>query len=188
LKQLDLKEFKPWQIDAAGVGLCVLLTLGLYLLGVSPWMQQQKDLHTKELELTTQRYKASRLATTKLAVGEQLAEVQESTRRYKLELKPAGQINRRIAAVSELASKAGLKIDDITPGAAVSAARYEMVPIRLAGQGTYLTCVSFLSRLRRALPDTGVSALELRGDPANPDDTTGFRFDLLWYAAPRSSL
>ena len=106
---------------------------------------------------------------------------------YKLQLQPAAQINRRIAQVSDLAAKAGLKIDDIAPGTAVRGAQYDMIPIRLAGQGTYLKCVGFLSRLREALPDTGVSALELWSDPTDPDDAASFRFDFLWHAAPGSS-
>ncbi len=81
-----------------------------------------------------------------------------------------------------------MKIDDIQPGAAASGSRYEMVPISLSGKGTYVTCVGFLHRLRQAFPDTGVSSLALQGNPGAAGGAAQFRFDLLWYAAPRSSL
>ena len=188
MMQIDLKKLSLWHIDAAGGALCVVLTLALYLIGLGPLRQQQEDLKVRRGELEVQQLKAARLASTRIAVGEQLARVQESITEVTLELLPVSQINRRIADISDLAAKAGLKIDDIQPGEPLSAARYEMVPIQLAGKGSYRTCLSFLRQLRQTLPDTGVSSLELGGDPSTRGGIGDFRFSLLWYAAPRKSV
>jgi len=185
--QIDLKKLALWHIDAAGAALCAVLALALYLIGLGPLLQQQEDLDTRLAELKVQQLKAAKLASTGVAIGEQLAGVRESMTEVKVELLPAGQINLRIAEISDLAAEAGLKIDDIQPGKPLRGARYEMVPIELAGKGTYTTCLGFLNRLRKALPDTGVSALELGGDPSKRGELADFRFSLLWYAAPRKA-
>ncbi len=186
--QIDLRKLSLWHIDAAGVGLCLVLMLVLYVVGLSPLQRQQDELDARRAALSVQQRKADRLSATRVAVGEQLANVQQSMTEVKLELLPAGQVNRRIAEVSDLAAKSGLKIDDIQSGKALAGARYEMVPISVAGTGDYMACLGFLHELRRALPDTGVSALELGGNPSEPGGKAQFRFELLWYAAPRSAL
>ena len=187
MKQIDLEKLSLWHIDAAGAALCVLLTLTLYLAGVGPLLQRREDLGARQAELDAQQLKAARLASTCIAVGEQLATLEQSMSAVKIELLPAGQVNRHIAELSDLAAKAGLKIDDIQSGTPVAGARYEMVPIRLAGTGTYVTCLDFLHRLHRVSPDTGVSGLELGGSPSERGGEAQFRFELLWYAAPRSA-
>jgi len=105
----------------------------------------------------------------------------------KLVLLPASHVNKRISAISTLAAQSGLKIDDIQPGKSVSGSRYEMIPISVSGKGTYAKCLGFLHELRSVLPDTGVSALELAGRPSEESSEASYRFELLWYAAPRSS-
>ncbi len=189
MKQIDLKGLSAWHIDAIGAGLCLLLTLGLYTMSISPLRAEQDALDDRRLELKAHQAKADKLSMTRIAVGEQLAGVKASVAEVKLELLPASQINGRIAAVGDLAAALGLKIDSIQPGEAISGSRYEMVPMTLAGSGTYAKCLAFIHELRKALPDTGVSALELSGNPSERSGEKGsearFRFELLWYAAPK---
>ncbi len=187
MKGIDLKTLKGWQIDAAGGVVCALLVLSLYLLGIAPVSGRQERVEARQEELLTQRHQADRLARLRMGLEEQLAQVRASVAQFRLELLPVGQVNRRLAELSDLASKTGLKIDGIEPGGAVGGTRYEMVPITVAGKGTFTNCVGFLHQLRSRLPDTGVSALELTGNPSEPTAPAGFRFELLWYAAPRSS-
>ncbi len=187
MKGIDLKTLKGWQIDAAGAAACALLLLGVYLLGIAPLSSRQQHAEARQEELRTQRHQADRLARLRMGLEERLAQVRASAAEFRLELLPVGQVNRRLAELSELASKTGLKIDGIEPGQAVGGTRYEMVPISVAGKGTFTNCVAFLHQLRSRLPDTGVSALELTGNPSDPAGPAGFRFELLWYAAPRSS-
>ena len=57
------------------------------------------------------------------------------------------------------------------------------MPIVLSGQGSYSDSAAFLHRLHQSLPDTGVVAFELSGQPGRGKKTQ-FRFNLVWYAAP----
>lgn len=188
MKQIDLKSLRPWQIDAAGAGLCVVLTLLLYLAGIAPLLQRRAQRGTRQAELAAQSSQALQLLVKHQVLRDRLAAVKKGLTNCRLELQPASHVNRRIAEISGLAVKAGLEIHDIQPGDAAAGQRCEVVPIKLAGKGTYVDCTGFLHRLSQAFPDTGVSSFNLEGDPGGPGRAAKFSFELLWYAAPRASL
>jgi len=186
---IDLRSARPWQIDAAGAAALVVMTVLLYVLGIGPIFRRHAEQGSRQAELDAEFAKADRLEQTQVSLGEQVARVRKAVAECKLELKPAAHANRRIAAISALAAETGLTIDDIQPGVVASGARYRMVPITLAGKGTYVTCVTFLHRLHEAYPDTGLASMVLQNaseDPAGPP-AARFRFELLWYAAPASA-
>ncbi len=94
MKKIDLKSLGLWQIDAAGIGAWVVLTLLVYLLGVGPLFEHRAERGALEADLRSRQSKASALAETHMAVREQVAEVKKALAECKLALKPAGHANR----------------------------------------------------------------------------------------------
>ena len=113
-----------------------------------------------------------------------LEKVERAMAKVRIRLYPARQVNQRIAQVTDLATSGGLKIDDVQLGRNSKAEHSTRVPICLAGSGTYLTCSQFLRELNRTLPDTGVTLLEMWGNPGSDIEAATFRLDLVWHAAP----
>ena len=88
----------------------------------------------------------------------------------------------RIARLTNLAAGAGLNVNEILPGSAVSGERFDSVPVRMNATGSYPTCVAFLCKLTETFPDTSVDSFELSGNPQRPQDPAEFHVDLIWHA------
>jgi len=93
-------------------------------------------------------------------------------------------INNGIAELTDRAGKSAINIEDISPGKPVHSLRFDVVPIKVAGAGTYRTCALFIHNLRKTFPDTGVASFSLSGNPSDPTEPAKFQFDLEWFAAP----
>ena len=101
-----------------------------------------------------------------------------------LRLQPMGAVNQRLALMTNLASEAGLTLNDIQPGKAALGAHFATVPIQVGGSGRFPTIVAFLNRLHTTFPDTGVTSFTLSGAPATPGAAVSFKIELAWHAAP----
>lgn len=181
-----LEKWRWWRIDLAGIASLVGLALVVGLGGFWPLFSSQREQAREQAELIAEREQAARLDACLVSLRTRADAAHEALARGSLHLAPASALNRRLAEISTLAVESGLRIDDIRPDRAVSGPHYETVPIILAGGGTYRTCTAFLGRMRKAMPDTSVTALELTANAADPAAAARFRFDLNWYAAPKS--
>jgi Tfp pilus assembly protein PilO len=182
-----LTTCKCWHIDAVGAAVALAFTAVLGLGGFWPLVRDHQEHLAQKGQLASQKEQAARLESALASLQARLAAARQSLAENPLQLKAAANINRQLADISALAADTGLRIDDMRPDRSVPGAHYETVPVVVAGGGTYRTCSAFLGRLRRAMPDTAVSSLELAaggGDPAAPGK---FRFDLLWHAAPATA-
>ena len=177
------KIFHGWRIDALALTICLCSTALVYFVGLEPlnqrynqFVEQQNDLELKKQRATLGTASLNSAHRKLLVLQQQLADAP-------LQLKPAHQINNRLAELTDLASRCGIRIEDIQPGKGARALRYEIVPIHVAGTGTYRTCTSFVHQLRQTYPDTGVAAFALSGNPNEPAEAARFSFDLEWFAA-----
>jgi len=187
VKRIDPKNWLCLRIDAVGAAGCVTFTLLIYFLGLAPLLDARTDLAAEQGTLSQQRQKSSHSEAAVAALKARLAEVEQALTKIQVRLHPARHVNQRIAQVAELAISNGLKIDDVQLGHSSGTSRYTSIPIALAGSGTYRTCTQFLHRLNQALPDTGVTVLELWGNPRSDIEAAAFRMELIWYAAPAGS-
>lgn len=176
---------EPWHLDAAGLTLCVVLSLVAYLGGYQPLRQSYEECVVEGEALSAQQEQAAKLENALAILRRRLDAARETLAANALPLKPASTVNLHVAAVSALAVQSGLRIDDVQTGSVSENAYYEAVPIHVAGGGTYPACTAFLRRLRKAFPDTGVSSLELAGHKTDPLEPGTFRVALNWYTAPR---
>ena len=188
MRRSDPTRWACWEVDAAGVLLCAALSLTAYFAAVRPLMIRRELFAKKENQLRMKRHEASRLTTAQLAYRNELASVHKELAENRISLRPSGYVNRQVASLTELINQCGLEADSIELGKARKGARYNTVPITLAGRGGYENSLRFLRRLSEAFPDTGVGSFRISGNPAKPQDPGRFRFGLLWHAAPAARM
>ncbi|MDP6543805.1 MAG: type 4a pilus biogenesis protein PilO [Phycisphaerae bacterium] len=181
---MNLAKYKPWQIDLAAAGVCVLLAVIAYVVGVHPVIKRHQGFDLRAAELKVQQKKARQLSGKVAHIASAITQIKQELANNTVELKSASQINSHLARLAALTGQCGLKIDQLRPGKSLNGSRYQTVPIYLVGSGSFSTCVKLLRELQRGFPDTSVASFEVKGDPTKPNEPTKLRVDLLWYALP----
>lgn len=182
--QLDPTIWHRRKIEIIGLGTCLVLTLVFYLAGIYPLIRSVRAQGILQIQLNAEDITAGNLHASHAMMRGRVITVREALDKVSLKLEPTSRINQRVAHVAELAMDSGLKVDQMQPGLPTSGQRYQMVPITLMGTGSYKTCMVFLHRIRQVFPDTGVSSLQLSGNPSAPSTQATFRINLSWYALP----
>lgn len=180
-------KFKWTSIDSAGVVVCIVLTAAAGWLGARPIWQRHTDFLQQELSLQSCRQENSRAGVALSATRARLQRVNHDLSQIPLHLQPATRLNNRLAAVTDLAARSKLKIEDIQPGVATRGRRYDHLDIRLAGEGKYSSCETFLHQLKQAMPDIGIQSLHLSAQSNSADQAT-FAITLQWFAAPSTNV
>ncbi|MEE9211280.1 MAG: type 4a pilus biogenesis protein PilO [Phycisphaeraceae bacterium] len=184
MNPISTAHWKLWRIYATGAAVCAALTVAVYFAGIRPVFHAHQHRTLQQAKLKDQRRLASELAASLSTLRRDVASVTQALDESPLRLEPAGHINQRLARLTELATNHGLEIHQIQPGQVQRDVHYDIVPVHLAGEGTYQTYAAFIHQLHRKFPDTGVSSFELSGNPSDPDDTATFRLNLAWYTIP----
>jgi len=179
---MNLKKFKPWHIDLAAVGICALLALIGYVVGVHPVIRRHQGFDLRATELKAQQKRARKLSGKVADVASEITQINQELADNTLQLRPSSQVNSHLARIAALAGKCGLKIDRLRPDKPLNGSRYQTVPIYLVGSGNFPACVKLMRELHRGFPDTSVASFEVTGDPTKPTEPTKLRVDLLWYA------
>jgi Tfp pilus assembly protein PilO len=183
-KQLPAINWKFWRIDAAGIVVCAGFTALVYFAGLEPLWERYNEFTQQQTDVELKRQHTTLSAASLASMHRKLGVLQQELTDTPAKLKPAGMINNRIAELTDLASRSSIKIEDIAPGQPAHAKRFDVVPIKVAGNGTYRTCAQFIHNLRKTFPDTGVASFSLSGNPSDPTEPAKFQFDLEWFAAP----
>ena len=183
MKWIDLTKWKLHHVDLAGVGVCAMLVLLSYFVGLRSLVLRQESLAEKEVRLGAQRRSAAKLVGNVAFLTSRLAGVKQALVENAIQLESADRVNHRIARVADVAAGCGLKIDGIQPEGPISGPRYRIVPIRLVGSGGFQTCAMLLRRFRQVFPDMAIVSFELSGNPQRPSTPAKFRTDLCWYTA-----
>lgn len=179
-------------IHAAGVGVCVAISLLWYATTVGPLLRQRSLAAEQQQKIQTQQQKAEEMRNALASVQRQLRTVQQELAAGAIQLDSAAQINRRMAALTEFFAERALHIDDVQTGRTYSGLQCDLVPITIVGRGDYTQCVRFLHKLCSVFPDMSVMRVELRGLgdsglrtlPGSVATAQQFRFELFWYTAP----
>jgi Tfp pilus assembly protein PilO len=169
-------------IDAAGVGVCLLLTVGLYLAGFCPLVAAHEDYADAKEACAREQKHARNLEATLQDLRTELGTIRKRADENVVHLRPPSTAPLHVAHISRLAAGAGLQVDDMRTGDPAAGPYATTVPVHLAGTGTYSACTRFLQRLREALPETCVLAFALKGQPNDTAGTAALTMDLTWHA------
>jgi Tfp pilus assembly protein PilO len=182
------KKLALWQIDAAGIALCIVASLVAYWVGIRQLIDQRSVLAGQRQKLAAQRQESSDLEASMSKLKRQLAVVQEELARSEIEFESADQINQCIADLTTLFGDCTLEVDDVQTEDVVTCAKCDLVPISIAGRGGYKQCAAFLHNLCRTFPDISVTRFELQGNPATPEQPGTFRLQLFWHTMPKARM
>lgn len=175
--------YKGWQVDVAGASVCIVLTIGAYLLGVAPVVHRSAQIQEMTQQLETQRSKAADLARSKNQLKQNLQRLQAVLDQAAFRLEPISRLNPYLAQLTDLASRSGLALHEIKPGQPSQSQYYRSTPIRLSGSGSYRSCAVFLHNIRGEFPATRVSSFQLAAlnNSANPE--ARITLELAWHTA-----
>lgn len=180
---------KRWsRVDLAGIALCLAIALAWYLTTVGPLLKQRFVTAGLRRKIAEQQEKAEQSRMALASTQHQLAVVRRDLATRGVQLDSAAHINRRIAVLTEFFADCTLHIDDVQTGRISSGPQCDLVPITIVGRGAYPQCVRFLHGLCARFPDMSVMRIELRGTPARTVEPEQFRFEMFWYAAPKSAI
>jgi Tfp pilus assembly protein PilO len=173
-----------WRIDASACLAGAIITVTLYLVMVSPLANRNAAYAQQQQQLSQQQLQTSSVTTVLTKLRAKLDQVNKELADTPLQLQPANIINRRLADITELARQCNLVIDQIQPGRAQRAGRYDIVPIKLTGKGTFVSAARFFDLLQQRFADSGIHDFELSAQPNMTTSTATFIFELAWYTAP----
>ena len=180
---------KGWHVDVAGVALAVFIAASAYLLLVAPVHRQRERDQMLGAEGSTREQRARELDAELWRASQELKELTKLNTETNLRVENDTRLNQRIAALSDLASGAGLAVDVIEPGVGRPGVLYHVTPIQVAGRARYSQVRAFMAALHRGMPDVPVTSLSLSAAPSTVESPIYFTIELLWHtsAAPAST-
>jgi Tfp pilus assembly protein PilO len=183
---MDQRSGQPgWHVDVAGIVVCAIVTVLAYGIVVAPLLKRQAVVAAEYQQLADHQKEASRLSNTLLALRSRSKAIENESAQTQVRLCSTDQMNGRLAELTGLLDRCALEVDILKAGTPVSGPFYDLVPIRVSGQGGYRECRAFLRDLHRTLPDIHAVGFDLKANPAEPEAGGQFRLDLFWYAAKR---
>jgi Tfp pilus assembly protein PilO len=179
------RNLTSWQIDAIAVGAMLAIAFAAYSLQVAPAVEAREERSHRATELIAALEKSADMDLAATALKGKLHSVRQSVAQS-VQLEPTSQLNARLAKLTDLAVANSLQVDTIEPGisTASGSARYDTIPIKLAGRGAYRDVTKFLRTMHETLPDTGVGVMELSA--ADNGASAIFTVQLQWHTAPRA--
>lgn len=175
--------YPGWRIDAAGLGVCLVISIASYALGVAPLIQRAAEFQDAIQERQDQEQVKADLARSHNQLKQKLQQTRKELNESAFQLQPINRLNQYLAQLTNLATKSGLSLHEIKSGKPITLKHYRSIPIRLSGTGTYQDGISFLHRLNREFPDIRVSTLHLGVLPPTGNPQAKINMSLAWYAA-----
>jgi Tfp pilus assembly protein PilO len=173
-------------IDLIGAVTCAVACAAFYFAGLAPLLNQKVDATAQHRRLAGIRQKAAAAQASVHQIKQQIAELRTLAKADALQSTAAIHTNARLQDITSLAAARGLSIKGIEPGQTRQESRYQAMPLRLTGTGSYRGCVQFLHDLRESLHDTTLVDFRLSGTPdsaASIGSVVAFDLNLCWYAA-----
>jgi Tfp pilus assembly protein PilO len=175
--------YKGWQIDVAGAAVCIVLTIGAYLLGVAPALHRSAQVQEMAHLVEVQRAEAADLARSRDQLKQHLHRMQTMLDQAAFRLEPISRLNPYLAQLTDLATRSGMALHEIKPGKPSRSQYYRSTPIRLSGSGSYRSCAVFLHNIRDEFSATRVSSFQLAALNNSPNPEARITLELTWHTA-----
>jgi Tfp pilus assembly protein PilO len=179
---MSATQSKYWPIYGCGGAACAALSVVAWIALVSPTLEQLSVRSARFHELRAQQQKHANLNAELASSRQELKDLQQALANSTLRLEPASEVNHRLAALTTVAGSHGMALDELRPGAAADSPQYKLLPIHMAGTGTYPACARFLHTLHERFPDTGLQSFEITNpSPGGDQLKLTFQVELVWY-------
>ena len=172
------------QMDALGVGAMLVISAAIYCFGIGPLIERHSRAHWQQGELSIAYGNLSESQKILANLRDRSALATQRIKASPLKLQPVTQLNQRLALVADLATQGGATLDDVQPGKTSAGTRFDVLPIHVAGTGSFPAFTAMLHRVHTQFPDTGISTFELSGSPQEEAASAKFSVELIWYTEP----
>lgn len=180
----QLLQLQTWQIHSTGLGLCLLAVLAVYWLAYEP-ARQARAQHQELVVVLAEEQALAREQEQKLTQLEaEIRVIRQKHEASPTRLEPAERINSRLAAVTALAEKSGLRLEQVQPGVAQPDTFYNLLPIDMQGQASYQELTHFLHAVHDQFEDMAVQWFDLTGSAAETTGRARLQLQLIWYTQP----
>ena len=170
-------------IDACGalvmIGLSVMVFVGV----VEPTRLHNRHTSATMQASARERQRLAGANTLGRALKLQIQTMSAQLQHSPVKIYPPEALNRRLVKVAALAAASGLTVNELKPRASERSDRFVLVPIRLAGRGSYPSCTEFLHTLHDNAGDFTVCAFRLSGSPESANTVGEFTIELRWIAS-----
>lgn len=170
-------------VNGIGLGTAIVLASLAFWFGIRPILNERMDLRAKEQELASEKQMFAELRCSLREQRKILQHLEEQIANQPLRLDPVGYLNRTLFKITSMAEDGDIRISQVDPGKNQVGVHYSTVPIRIAGNGSFIGLSKFLGQLHEVL-DTAVLAFHLERNRSKSKDEASFEAEFLWYAAP----
>ena len=179
---------KAWHVHVAGAVLALAVATAAYGLLVYPARKEREHAQKLQDQGALREQRRREFESELYRASREIKELRKLNSDANLRVEADTKLNQRIAALSDLATAAGLAVDVIEPGAGRPGTLYHVTPIQVAGKGKYTQVRAFMSSLHRGMPDVPMTSMTLSAAPSTAESTIYFTIELLWHtsAAPAS--
>ena len=178
-----LKGWRWFGVDSAGLGVCAVLTVLCYAVLIRPIVQDRSEARDRHHVIEAKSRQVEDLRLARQQFKKRAVRLEQELKGRPLRLQTAAQTNRRLSELTQLASQNGLQIDEVEAGTQSRGRFYTVIPIRLAGTGTYRTSATFLHKLHEDFSDTAVASFDLAVDGSDIEGIAHFQFELIWFTS-----
>jgi len=175
--------FSTWKVDAVGLGVCVMLTALVLVIGVSPRIDQVREADERQHDLRGARVDASDKERSVRDLRTQFNSLQKQANQLAVNLQPAKALNERLGRIALLAQNLGIRVNQLQPGTTSKGNLFDTVRITLSGVGGFADCARFVHELGERHPDMAVHTFELSPSSDIDAGSSAFRLDIVWFAA-----
>ena len=180
----QFNELGLWPIHGVGLGVLLGSAILLWTSCLGPLSARRAEIREMKASATERSREIDELTTARQGHEERLADVEASLADIQIELEQFAILNRRLADVVAVATEQGLRIENPRTSDPIAGTWFDTIPMQLTGRARFSDCADFLHRVFEDLVDVDVVGFELSRNLGTPEDSTEFRFDLVWYAAP----
>lgn len=178
---------RAWKVDAAGVVMLALLSMGGYVAGLGPYLGAQVDKARHDMAIDEARRARDEARAKCEQTARNVAIKVAESRDDEVELVDFSHRHLRVGEIARLAADTHLMVDQVTPGgpeAISGTAAVVKVPILLSGKGSYVQISEFLRELHAQHRDTEVGSVKVLAEPETNGALSSFSVQLFWFAKP----
>ncbi len=183
-----MKRSQNMGLHLIGVLGCATLLAAVWLFALMPLTENRREAEGLRTRLASLQSEMDQQRASHNRFERRLADIGEELDRIPVRLQAIGRMNARIAVLTDMADKSGVRVQSITPGAPLSRPHYRLVDIRLQGEGSYRAGLRLLNDIHEQLGDVHVVGFELVAINVAAKPVTRIDLQLRWYALPASDL
>lgn len=172
---------RAWHIDTLGAAtVLALAALGYYTV-VRPHARASQSFEVRLAQAEEADGERVRMQAERDSLRAQLRFAEEELGRRSLQLRPASELNRHLAAINELGTEIGVRFDSVRPHDPTPSGTHVRTRIEVGGSGSYPGLARFIHVLGDRFRDTRVVSVQAS---VAPDNEGIFALTLEWLAIP----